>query len=1428
VNALQTQGGDPSSPAAARVLEVADLARLEGLLGKRFDVILAPGPSRLGDVRPRRVCLQMDAFLATDVSHRHVWINAPSEQLVRAVRHYLSCKADAPRGTSACFAVSDSEDIALLHTLVPGLTEVAVINLPQPLHVWLDVRQPKDADCTELDTEPAQLGAAGSGSKPVMVLEGTVNQVRTQMLLDSGASHCFVDKVFAERHGFATTSASRPVKLADGSVQKSLAKVRLTVRIRRVCIVLDAYVLDMNQQFNVILGETWMIRARASLDYDLKVVRVPCTRRTQRKRGRTAPELLLRPVQQRADRVAPPVSAAALLSGVQLQRACKRNAFMFMVRVTDSGALDVSRAAASSEAPGPPPLPVLELPEVSSGMRALLRRYADVFQPRTSCPPLRNTYTAHTIPLEPGAKPPFKPMFQLSPAELAEVERQVKELLLHGLIEPSSSPYGAPVLFVTKKDGTLRMCIDYRALNKVTVKNKYPLPLINQLMDQLNGATCFTSLDLQSGYHQIRISPEDEPKTAFRTPFGHYQFKVLSFGLTNAPATFQAAMNDVFRKYLGSFVLVYIDDILVFSKTPEEHLKHVELVLQCLRENDLYAKLSKCEFEKPEVRFLGHIVGTNGTRVDPAKVKAVQDWPVPRNVSEVRSFLGLATYFRRFIQGFAKLAGPLTNLTKQSVVWDWSPVCQAAFDEVKWCLTHAPVLAMPDFSLPFEVWVDASVEGLGAVLLQDGRPIAFESRRLIPAEVNYSTSDQELLAVVHAMKAWRCYLEGVDFTMCTDHNPNVTLQTQADLSRRRARYAEYLQRFRFQWQYKPGRINVADPLSRHPLFKYKEPQPNAVLATLSLFSIGLSSELEIPGVATLLTVSLASINEAGVVTRRMARNLAKPAQASPPVEPNLGKRKRVESKDKSVTKGPVVGRGTKPSSVTNATLPAPPASAQTLPLPGDAVEAVEVLQRLRQGYETDPWFQQPANLVGLTQLEGIWKMGERLVVPDALDLRKSILYELHDAPYSGHMGIAKTLKAVEQTFWWPGLRKDVVHYVQSCPLCQRNKSSNQKPGGLLMPLPIPDLPWDSVGMDLITDLPRSLRGHDTIMVFICRLSKMVHFAPCKKTLTSEEAARLYFDNVFKLHGLAKDFVSDRDSRFTSHFFKELTRILGTRQNMSTAFHPETDGQTERANRTLQDVLRHYVSDMQDDWDRCLPAVEFACNNAWQESIKTTPFRMVYGRDPRLPLSVAKTKVQSAQQFADQMHRGLEQAKQAMAAAQSRQKRLADLKRCEREFGPADQVMLRTKNIKLKNPGSAKLLPKWIGPFPVSERINQVAYRLTLPEHYKIHDVFHVSLLKPFVSAGDGRVSPPPPPLELNDGDWFLVERVLDHRVVKRGKKVVRTEYLVKWQGYGPEYNTWEPEENITSGALEAYERYLADLNTLRLGMLGLATAKPLI
>ena len=405
--------------------------------------------------------------------------------------------------------------------------------------------------------------------------------------------------------------------------------------------------------------------------------------------------------------------------------------------------------------------------------------------------------------------------YRMAPTELKELKTQLQELLDKGFIRPSVSPWGAPVLFVKKKDGTLRMCIDYRQINKVTVKNKYLLPRREDLFDQLRGASVFSKIDLRSGYYQLRVKEVDVPKTAFRTRYGHYEFLVIPFGLTNAPTAFMDLMNRVFRPYLDQFLVVFIDDILVYSKDAQEHEHHLRIVLQTLRENQLFAKLSKCEFWLKEVSFLGHIVSAEGIRVDLVKIEAIVNWKPPRNVTKVRSFLGLAGYYRRFVQGFSVIASSLTRLLRKGVKFEWDDKCQSSFERLKEILIEAPVLIQPTSSRHHTVYSDASRIGLGCVLMQDGKVVAYASRQLKPHEKNYPTHDLELAAVVFALKIWRHYLYGEKCRIFTDHKSLKYLLTQKDLNLRQHRWLELLKDYDCIIDYYPEKANVvADALSR--------------------------------------------------------------------------------------------------------------------------------------------------------------------------------------------------------------------------------------------------------------------------------------------------------------------------------------------------------------------------------------------------------------------------------------------------------------------------------------------------------------------------------------------------------------------------------------------------------------------------------------
>ncbi|WVZ52781.1 hypothetical protein U9M48_003803 [Paspalum notatum var. saurae] len=577
-----------------------------------------------------------------------------------------------------------------------------------------------------------------------------VNSHPATVLFDTGATHSFITKSYAEQYNIPIRSTSRPmvVSTPGGTLSTSLICPRVSINIRGVEFCTKLIIIG-SAGIDIILG----METLAKWD-----VRIDCAKRTVH---------LTAPDGQKVE-----VSA-----------------------IEPSGCLHQMEA------------------KPTEGIRVVCE-YPDVFLDELpSMPPDREV--EFLIELLPGTTPIAKRQYRLAPKEQELIKKNIDELLRKGFIRPSSSPWAFPVLFVDKKDGTRRMCVDYRALNDVTIKNKYPLPRIDDLFDQLQGACVFSKIDLRSGYHQMKIRPSDIPKTAFVSRFGLYEYTVMSFGLTNAPAYFMNLMNKVFMEYLDKFVVVFIDDILIYSKTEEEHEEHLRLVLQKLREHKLYAKLSKCEFWLDQVPFLGHIVSKGGIMVDPSKNRSVMDWKVPEVMKEVRGFLGLARYYRRFIESFSWIAKPMTSLLEKGVPFIWTKERQAAFDELKKRLTTAPVLTLPDLTKSFTVYCDASKEGLGCVLMQEGKVIAYASCQLRKHEVNYPTHDLELAAAVHALKIWRHYLFGNRCEIYTDQKSLKYIFTQNELNMRQRRWLELIKDYDLEIHYHPGKANVvADALSR--------------------------------------------------------------------------------------------------------------------------------------------------------------------------------------------------------------------------------------------------------------------------------------------------------------------------------------------------------------------------------------------------------------------------------------------------------------------------------------------------------------------------------------------------------------------------------------------------------------------------------------
>lgn len=1350
--AIREQLARSAVQAYRRAILPTEYARLQRMTGQMFTVDACCKPASASGSDSCPSVSPTPGLLTSDFGGQHAWLHAPPSLLGDLIHSYQHSKTRRPHDTSACILVPNQygakaatwrpllQGMRLLHTYQKGSVLFADPHAPrdqpfklQPgiscdMQVWYDP-----------PTVPLYVNAvADAPDSLTMSFPGTVDASSCRVLVDSGAKgHAFVSWAFAKEMGLHVNPfAAVRYRVADDRTAFTHGVATLRLRLASCEFALECHVIDMLSGYDVILGDAWLLAHRAYLDY----ARGACVFSLGGKRVVLQSRNILRG--RHAVSADSSSELRMLISAIDWQN-------MLNAPATSSDSIAEMHLLVVKPLTSETPTPDLPLDSPlrldPSKLQALLDEHKSflVDDLPAGLPDL--LLDQEVIPLEPGATPPCARIWRHSQLEQQEVEKHVTALLEKGLLRPSTAPYGAPILFVRKKDGSLRMCIDYRGINRITVKNKYPLPRIDDLLDRLQGARVFSSLDLTSAYHQIRLVDSDVPKTTFRCHLGAFSYLVLPFGLSNACSHFSMALSTVlggkstaeeapdrYGESLRDFVCVYLDDILVFSKSAEDHMRHLRVVLQRLQKHRFYVKLKKCEFNKPEVKFLGHIVSADGVRPDPDKIKAILDWPVPGDVSALRSFLGLANYFRKFVLHYSQIVAPLTDMLRMS---EWPAVMPEpalhAFDRIKAALTSAPCLALADFSKPFEVICDASGKGIGAILMQDNHPVAFESRKLTDAERKWTTTEQELLAVVHAFKIWRCYLEGAKgVTVITDHCPLTFFSTQPMLSRRQARWSEYLHQFQFKWQYRPGRINAADPLSRHP------------------------------------NLSVAAIYCAALSTAGKADGMLLP----------------------------------------------------------DAAHA-DIEKRIQDAYAADPWFRDSHNLADLTARKGYWLKHGRIVVPATGDLRYECIRLCHDAPWAAHPGVTKTLKALERYFWWPSMRADVQQYVRVCDSCQRVKPRNDYPAGLLMPLPIPDRPWESISMDFITSLPTTPAGHDTIMVVVDRFTKLAHFVPMRETTNALGVAELVREQIFRLHGVPANIVSDRDSRFTSEFWKALCAALGVAQRMSTAFHPESDGQTERVNRVLEDMLRHYVSPDQTNWADLLCMAEFAYNSAWHESIQNTPFYLTYGYHPHSPLTrllhnfdpsagkvmavaaiqlggkAAKRKalhalmqrVPALDRFTVSMQDALVKAKRALQGARERMKRFADQRRTPVTISVGDKVMLSSKNIDFKSGGSRKLLPRWIGPFQVTEQINPVAFKLDLSElSGRLHPVFHASLLRPYHS--DGRAVVQPAPLPVHGELEYEVDSIIRKYYNRAGKLF----YVVRWKGYGPECDTREPASDLTN------------------------------
>ena len=795
----------------------------------------------------------------------------------------------------------------------------------------------------------------------------------------------------------------------------------------------------------------------------------------------------------------------------------------------------------------------------------------------------------------------------------------------------------------------------------------------------------------------------------------------MPFGLTNAPAAFQRYMNDIFSDLLDVTVIIYLDDILVYSDNPADHTKHVREVLRRLRKHGLYARPDKCRFSTDTVEYLGFILAPEGLKMDPSKVKTIQDWPEPRKVKDIQSFLGFANFYRRFISDYSKIVVPLTRLTRKGVPWSFTDAARKSFEALKSAFTSAPILThwLPDKQMIIET--DASDYALGAILsLQTDsgeiHPVAFHSRTFTPPELNYDTHDKELLAIFEAFRVWRHYLEGsgTPIDVVTDHKNLEYFSTTKVLTRRQARWSEYLSQFNMIIRFRPGRLGT---------------KPDSLTRRWDVYPKGGNSDY-------------ASVNPSNLRPMFTQEQLSASLRATGLLNPVL---RATVIMDQEQLNTDILSA-----------------------LPTDPLYIAYQKEQLpRWSVDTD----------------GFLRHDNLIYIPDTNDLRLRVLRYKHNHILSGHPGQNKTIDLIRREYTWPGLREFVKKYVQSCTTCMRAKPKRHKPYGLLKQLPIPERPWNSISMDFIETLPTS-NGYNAILVIVDRLTKQGIFIPTTINCTSEDLALLFILHVFSKHGVPEHVTSDRGPEFVSRFFRSLGKALDMKLHFTSGYHPEGDGQTERTNQTLEQYLRIFCNYQQDNWNILLPLAEFAYNNAPSATTGISPFYANKGYHPNITVhpeyDLASSRAKDLVVNLEELHQEL---KATITEAQRRYQGPADARRAPApNFAVGQQAFVKAKFFRTTRP-SKKLSDKYLGPFDIIAKAGSHSFTLRLPDTFRgVHPVYHVSMLEPTIpNEIPNRVQSPPPPVDVQGDLEYEIAEVADSKIDRRrsGKLL----YLVRWLGY---------------------------------------------
>ena len=950
----------------------------------------------------------------------------------------------------------------------------------------------------------------------------------------------------------------------------------------------------------------------------------------------------------------------------------------------------------------------------------LLQKFKYVFRKK----PGRTDVVKHVI--DTGDNRPIRGgRYRQSEKDRATIREIVKDMSDMGVVRPSHSPWGASVVLVPKKDGSTRFCVDYRRLNEITAKDVYPLPRIDATLDQLGGCKYFTAMDLTSGYWQVDMDEKDAAKTAFITPDGLYEFTAMPFGLCNAPATFQRLMDNVLGSLRYEYALVYLDDVMVHSKTFEEHLEHLETVLTCLQDATLACKLKKCSFAQESTVYLGHVVSGQGIAPEPSKLDAVKVIAPPRSVKEIRMFLGFVGYYRRFINNFSAIAQPLNALLRKTVEWTWGTEQQDAFEALREALISAPILEMPDFTKKFTVRTDASYSGLGACLLQgegdDRKPIAYASRSLKPAETRYTATEIECLGMKWAVKTFRPYIHGRRFIMETDHIALKWLRTVQHTNGRLIRTAMEMQQYEMDIVHRAGiKMYDADALSRLRTTRDEctGPEIATVLSCVTDQAIYYGEGDPTPPVSdydepTGPCPVMVKLLQAERQQAREAEWLTPNVGTANPVYVAMGQEGPEDSAAAIDLKAKVKEEMLKDTyyaklyqQLTTEDLPP---EELTVRLRNDlskfVVQSDGLLYRIEQLYR------------GGRAMAG--KVRYLLWVPEVL--RPDVLFSCHDHLLSGgHLGVQKTFAKLRMRYYWTGMFRTVEDWCKSCASC----ASRKNPRGIeapLAPLPVPTEPFQMISVDVLGPFVAAEgSGNKYVLVYCDHLTRWVETVAFRRN-DSAVMARVLVERIMCRHGAPQVILSDRGRPFMSALAKEVYRLLRVKKVSTAAYRPQTNGLVERFNRTLASMLSMYVNSKHKDWDRYLPYVTFAYNTAVHASTKETPFFLLYGREARLPLDTQLLPMTphehlSVEEYRAELVEGLRVAHEFGREALLRDKQQQELRRGPGKNVPVFEVgdLVQVKNPALHNTIglTRKLTNAWTGPFKVLAKMGPTTYRVT--------------------------------------------------------------------------------------------------------------------